>query len=79
MLDAKQQTKNSYPHLANFNVQWFRFDFKNLNEMGFDEHDRIEFELRNGDLLITSLYSPIQSLSRPIISFLPFLIQLNPE
>ena len=53
MLDAKQQTgKCSYPYLANFNVQWFRFHLENLNQMDFDEDDRIEFELRDGDLLV---------------------------
>ena len=53
MLDAKQQTgKNRYPYLANFNVQWFRFNLDNLNEMDFDEADRVEFELRDGDILV---------------------------
>ena len=53
MLDAKQQTgKCSYPYLANFNVQWFRFNIENLNQMDFDEYDRAEFELKDGDLLV---------------------------
>ena len=53
MLDAKQQTGlHSYPYLANFNVQWFRFNLENLNEMDFDDKDRIEFELQEGDLLV---------------------------
>ena len=53
MLDAKQQTgKCNYPYLANFNVQWFRFNLDNLNQMDFDEDDRIEFELKDGDLLV---------------------------
>lgn len=53
MLDAKQQTgKNSYPYLANFNVQWFRFELKSLNQMDFDEDDQIEFALQDGDLLV---------------------------
>ena len=53
MLDAKQQTgKCSYPYLANFNVKWFRFNLENLNVMDFDEDDRIEFELKDGDLLV---------------------------
>lgn len=34
MLDTKQQTGEcSYPYLANFNVQWFRFNTENLNQM----------------------------------------------
>ena len=53
MLDAKQQTgKYAYPYLANFNVQWFRFEIENLNKMDFNEVDRQEFELRDGDLLV---------------------------
>ena len=53
MLDAKQQTgKHSYPYLANFNVQWFRFELKSLNQMDFDEDDQIEFALQEGDLLV---------------------------
>ena len=53
MLDAKQQTGMcQYPYLANFNVQWFRFDLKNLNQMDFSESDRSEFELQEGDLLV---------------------------
>ena len=53
MLDAKQQTGvQRYPYLANFNVQWFRFELKTLNSMDFNESDRIEFELHDGDLLV---------------------------
>ncbi len=53
MLDAKKQTgKQSYPYLANFNVQWFTFNTDTLNEMDFDEKDRKEFELQEGDLLV---------------------------
>ena len=53
MLDTKKQTgKECYPYLANFNVQWFRFNLENLNKMDFDEADRIEFKLCDGDLLV---------------------------
>ena len=53
MLDSKQQTGvHRYPYLANFNVQWFRFELKTLNGMDFNESDRIEFELHDGDLLV---------------------------
>ena len=53
MLDAKQQKGvHRYPYLANFNVQWFRFELKTLNSMDFNESDRIEFELHDGDLLV---------------------------
>ena len=54
MLDAKKQTgEYQHPYLANFNVQWFRFDFSQLNVMDFTEADRMEFELQEGDLLVT--------------------------
>jgi len=53
MVDAKKQTgENRYPYLANFNVQWFRLDLDKLNEMDFDEIDRVEFALEYGDLLV---------------------------
>ncbi len=53
MLDAKQQTgENQFPYLANFNVQWFQFDFSELRKMDFDRADQEEFELKRGDLLI---------------------------
>jgi len=53
MLDTKHQTGTcKYPYLANFNVQWFRFELANLNEMDFNEKDRKEFCLEDGDLLV---------------------------
>ncbi len=53
MLDTKQKTgKDSYPYLANFNVQWFKFETDNLNQMDFNEKDQAEFELKDGDLLV---------------------------
>jgi type I restriction enzyme, S subunit len=53
MLDAKQQTgKNRFPYLGNSNVLWGTFRLDSLLEMDFNEKDRQEFELRDGDLLI---------------------------
>ena len=53
MLDTKHQTGTcKYPYLANFNVQWFRFELGNLNEMDFNEKEREEFCLEDGDLLV---------------------------
>ena len=53
MLDAKQQTgQYRFPYLANLNVQWFRFEIAELNEMDFNEADQKEFELKDGDLLV---------------------------
>ena len=53
MLDAKKQTgKDRHKYLANFNVQWFRIDDSELHEMDFDESERVEFALKDGDLLV---------------------------
>jgi type I restriction enzyme S subunit len=53
MLDEKKQTgENTYQYLANFNVQWFRFDLEKLKSMDFDEAERVEFSLQDGDLLV---------------------------
>ena len=53
MLDnGKQAGDCQSPYLANFNVQWGRFELNELRQMDFDEADREEFELRDGDLLI---------------------------
>ena len=53
MLDAKRQSGQCrYPYLANINVQWFRLDLAALNQMDFDDDDRVEFALNDGDLLV---------------------------
>ena len=53
MLDSKRQTGlHARPYLRNTNVQWDRFDLNDLLEMDFDEKDRVEFRLRDGDVLI---------------------------
>ena len=53
MLDNGKQTGDCQsPYLANFNVQWGRFKLNELRQMDFDEADREEFRLRDGDLLI---------------------------
>ncbi|MBR2823246.1 MAG: restriction endonuclease subunit S [Clostridia bacterium] len=53
MVDAKKQTgEYRHPYIANFNVQWFHFDFSELREMDFLPEDQLEFELREGDLLV---------------------------
>lgn len=40
------------PYLGNSNVQWFGFDLSDLQEMDFNERERIKYELKYGDLLI---------------------------
>ena len=53
MLDAKQQTgEHPRPYLRNANVQWNRFDLREVLEMDFAPAERAEFALRAGDLLI---------------------------
>ena len=53
MLDKGKQAGNCLsPYLANFNVLWGRFELNELRQMDFDEADREEFQLKNGDLLI---------------------------
>ncbi len=53
MLDGKKQTgKHARPYLRNENVQWGRFDLTDVSTMDFDESDREEFLLNQGDLII---------------------------
>jgi type I restriction enzyme, S subunit len=53
MLDkGKQAGDCMFPYLANLNVQWGQFELDELREMDFNEADRKEFELVNGDLLV---------------------------
>lgn len=53
MLDKRKQIGDcQFPYLANFNVQWGRFELSTLRCMDFNEADRKEFELRHGDLLV---------------------------
>lgn len=48
--DAKQGELR--PYLRNLNVQWDSIDTADLEEMDFDQDERIRFELRDGDLLV---------------------------
>lgn len=53
MLDSKRRKGEcNYPYLANFNVQWFRFNLEKLNKMDFTKDEQLEFELQDGDLLV---------------------------
>ena len=53
MLDGKKIIGNNLkPYLRNSNVLWFSFKLDDLLEMDFDEKDRVEFSLRNGDVLM---------------------------
>ena len=53
MLDSKHQTGEwRRLYLTNRNVQWFRFDFQEVNSMDFPPADQKEFSLLPGDLLV---------------------------
>lgn len=53
MLDKRTQSgPHMKPYLANFNVQWGRFELGQLRQMNFDKKDQSEFSLKYGDLLV---------------------------
>jgi type I restriction enzyme, S subunit len=53
MLSEKSKTgKNSRPYLANFNVQWGRFDIREVRTMDFTVKEFEKFRLRKGDILV---------------------------
>lgn len=53
MLSPKARTgRESRPYLRNLNVQWNRFDLKDIAEMDFDEDEKRKFSLRTGDVLV---------------------------
>lgn len=53
MLDQKKTVGlENFPYLANYNVQWDRFELRELRQMGFSDDERQEFELVSGDLLV---------------------------
>jgi type I restriction enzyme S subunit len=53
MLSPKAKTGNqSFPYLANYNVQWDRIDLEKVQEMDFSEKEREKFALAPGDILV---------------------------
>lgn len=53
MLSPKSKTGTAaFPYLRNQNVQWGRFELRDLAAMDFDERERKKFSLRRGDLLL---------------------------
>jgi type I restriction enzyme S subunit len=50
--EEARNNQDVLPYLANFNVQWGRFDFSRLNKMHFSEKEKEKFSLRKGDLLV---------------------------
>ncbi|MBI3796405.1 MAG: restriction endonuclease subunit S [Deltaproteobacteria bacterium] len=50
--EEARNNQDVLPYLANFNVQWGRFDFSRLNKMYFSEKEKEKFSLKKGDLLV---------------------------
>ena len=52
MLDKRKNKGDLRPYLANVNVRWGQFDFENLREMRFQEHELEKYGLLNGDIVM---------------------------
>lgn len=52
MLDKDKNRGQLEPYLANYNVRWGSFDFRELNEMRFEAHEQERYGLKYGDLVI---------------------------
>lgn len=52
MLDKQKNTGNSVPYLGNINVRWFGFQLDALKLISVEAHERDEFRIMNGDVLI---------------------------
>lgn len=52
MLDEKKNRGEPLPYLANVNLRWGEFDFTNLREMRFEEHELETFGLKFGDIVM---------------------------
>jgi type I restriction enzyme S subunit len=52
MLDEKKNRGDLLPYLANVNVRWGEFDFSELREMRFEDHEVDTFGLRHGDIVM---------------------------
>jgi len=53
MLSEKSKTgENSFPYLANMNVQWGHFDLSEIRTMDFSENEFEKFKLKQGDILV---------------------------
>jgi type I restriction enzyme S subunit len=52
MLDQKKNRGELTPYLANVNVRWGEFDFKNLREMRFEPGELERYGLKSGDIVM---------------------------
>ncbi|MBW4056059.1 MAG: restriction endonuclease subunit S [Proteobacteria bacterium] len=52
MLDKSKNKGELQPYLANINVRWGAFDFKNLSKMRFEKSESERYGLQHGDLVV---------------------------
>ena len=52
MLDQEKNKGELQPYLANVNVRWGSFDFKDLNMMRFEQNEHDRYGLKFGDIVI---------------------------
>ena len=52
MLSLRAKEGEQFPYLANFNVQWGKFNLENVKSMHFTESEREKYSLKQGDVLI---------------------------
>ena len=52
MLSPKAREGEQFPYLANFNVQWGKFNLENVKSMHFTESERDKYSLDQGDILM---------------------------
>ena len=52
MLSPRAKEGDQFPYLANFNVQWGKFDLGNVKSMHFTESEKEKYALKQGDILM---------------------------
>ena len=52
MLSPKAKEGEQFSYLANFNVQWGKFNLENVKSMHFTESEKEKYSLKQGDLLM---------------------------
>ena len=52
MLSPKAKEEEQFPYLANFNVQWGKFNLGNVKSMHFTESEKAKYSLKQEDILM---------------------------
>ena len=52
MLSPRAREGEQFPYLANFNVQWGKFNLGNVKSMHFTESEKGKYSLKQGDILM---------------------------